>query len=117
MFLGGKVLTVTLPETNLASKNGGFAIGRSFSGGYFQGRTVSFREGFAAILHFPGGIPMDCSAQFSRVCLYMSSMNFTKKPVSHAAWTDASPRSRAPKRGGFIMKHGTVPDVIFAGLF
>jgi len=108
MFLGGKVLTVTLPETNLASKNGGFAIGISFSGGYFQGRTVSFREG-------------SCYSALSRGDTYgllaQSSMNFTKKPVSHAAWTDASPRSRAPKRGGFIMKHVTVPDVIFVGLF
>ena len=39
-----------LPETNIAPKNGGFQYQSPFPGVYFQGRTVSFREGRGIVL-------------------------------------------------------------------
>ena len=55
LFFGGgimiieRLIIITLPETNIAPKNGWleyyFPIGKA----YFQGRTVSFREGTVGV--------------------------------------------------------------------
>ena len=57
----------TLPKTNIASKNDGFQ-GISFSGVYFQGRTVSFRKGSSYEIQASAQTEMDTS------CIY--EMNF-----------------------------------------
>ena len=67
-----RLIIITLPETNIAPKNGWleyyFPIGKA----YFQGRTVSFREGTVGVffqgqtgftssfffLEFPTGDPV-----------------------------------------------------------
>ena len=50
IFFGGAHFPCTLPETNIAPENGWFEYYFPIGEAYFQGRTVSFREGNSALL-------------------------------------------------------------------